>query len=177
MYLWRHFSAVARSIRHSHFSVVARSIRNSIKNGCKNLYLNPKLLQTTFKLNSYLMSISRCGPVTPSIPFFPSINLTKTIKNFFVVLKITEKSLFSSLCPWWELRTIPLSDVTLPLRPGKFVNPNFWQYQPDRSNDEFDCCLEIKSKRTARNSAFTLNLLKLPSNQTHIWRHFLAVTL
>ena len=37
------------------------------------------------------MLISGRGPVTPSTPFFPNINLTKTIKNLPVVSKVTEK--------------------------------------------------------------------------------------
>ena len=59
-------------------------------------------------------------------------------------------------------------DVTFPLWPCKSVNPNFQQYQSDRNINKFNCFLEIQSKMTARISVWTLNTLKLPSNQIHI---------
>ena len=59
----------------------------------KNLCLYPKSFHITLKPNSYLMSISRRGPVNPSTPTFPNINLTKPIKNLLVILKITENLL------------------------------------------------------------------------------------
>ena len=62
-----------------------------IKNDCNNLYLHPKLLKITLKLNSYLASIFRRGPVNPSTPSFPNINLTKTMTNLLIVWKMTEK--------------------------------------------------------------------------------------
>ena len=64
---------------------------NSVRNGNKNPFLLPKHFQFFFKANSCLMSISRLGRVNPSAPTFPNINLRKTINNFLVILKITEK--------------------------------------------------------------------------------------
>ena len=57
-----------------------------------------------------------------------------------------------------------LSDVTFPSWPGKSVIPNFWQYQFYRSNDKFNCCLEVQLKMAARISIFTLIPLNLPAN-------------
>ena len=48
---------------------------------------------------------------------------------------------------------------------GKFVNPNFPQYQSDRNNNKFNCFLEIQSKTTSKISICTLNPLKLSPNQ------------
>ena len=54
-------------------------------NGCKNLYFQefviPKSFNIIFKSNSYLITISCRGPVTP----------LKTIKNLLIVSKITKK--------------------------------------------------------------------------------------
>ena len=61
-----------------------------------------------------------------------------------------------------------LFGVTFSSWPGKFVIPNFRQYQSYRSNDKFNCCLEIKSKMAARVSVCTLNPLNLLANQAHI---------
>ena len=47
------------------------------KKVCESLYLHPKHFKTTFKSDSYLMSISRRGAVTPSAPAFSSNNLKK----------------------------------------------------------------------------------------------------
>ena len=103
----------------------------------------------------------------------------KKITNLLAVSKLTEKGLQSSQLPplylWYELQNISLSDVTFPMWPGKSVNPNFWQYQSDRNNDKFTCCLESQSKMTARISIFTLNSLKLPSSQIQIWCRFPVV--
>ena len=51
---------------------------------------------------------------------------------------------------------------------GKLVNPKLWQYQSDRNNDTFNCCLEVESKMAARISICTLSPLKLHSRQSHI---------
>ena len=51
---------------------------------------------------------------------------------------------------------------------GKSVNPKLWQYQSDRNNNKFNCCLEIESKMSARISICTLSPLKLHSKQIDI---------
>ena len=61
-----------------------------------------------------------------------------------------------------------ISDVTFPLWPGKSVNSNFPQYQSDRNNNKFNCCLEIQSKKAARISICSLNPSKLNSNEIHV---------
>ena len=128
-------------------------IRNSFKNDCNNLYLHFKIFKITLKLNSYLMSISLCNPVNSSTPTFPNTNLTKTIRNLLVISKFTKKFLQQYLFPplylWYDLQTILLSDVTSLLWPGESANLNFPQYQSDRNNDKFICCLPIYSKMNA----------------------------
>ena len=44
-----------------------------------------------------------------------------------------------------------ISDHTFPLWPSKSVNLNFRQYQSDRTNKKFNCCLEIQSEMAAKN--------------------------
>ena len=70
------------------------------------------------------------------------------------------------------LQTKFISDVNFPTWLGKSVNPNFWQYQPNRNNDKFTCSLEIQSNITEIITICTLNPLKVPSNQIHIWYQF-----
>ena len=48
-------------------------------------------------LDSYLMSISRRGPVNPSTPTFGNNNLTETITNLIVAWKFNQKKLQESL--------------------------------------------------------------------------------
>ena len=43
-----------------------------------------------------------------------------------------------------------MSDATFPLWPGKFVNPKFRQYQSNRNNKKFNCCLGIQSEMAVR---------------------------
>ena len=50
----------------------------------------PKVSKIIFKSNLYLMSIFHRGQVTPSSPFFPNTNLTKTIGNLLVVSNVTK---------------------------------------------------------------------------------------
>ena len=70
------------------------------------------------------------------------------------------------------LQTKFISDVNFPPWLGKSVNPNFWQYQPNRNNDKFTCSLEIQSNITEIITICTLNPLKVPLNQIHIWYQF-----
>ena len=58
-------------------------IPNSIKNGCKNLYLHPKSFKITLKPNSYLMSVWRPGPVNPSTHTFCYIDVAQTMAYWF----------------------------------------------------------------------------------------------
>ena len=53
-----------------------------------------------------------------------------------------KKSLFP-LYLWYELQIISLSDVTFLSWPGNSVKLNFLQYQSDRKNDKFACCLDV----------------------------------
>ena len=55
--------------------------------------MHPKFFKINLKPNSYLASVSRCGPVNPSSQTFPNINLTQAMEYFLVVWKITEKGL------------------------------------------------------------------------------------
>ena len=96
----------------------------------------------------YLTSLSRCGLVNTSTPTFPNINLAKTIKN------------------------LPVAKY---VKNGKYVKSNFRQYQSDRINTKFNCCLKIQSKTNARISIYTLNSLTLALNQIHICCHFSVV--
>ena len=50
----------------------------------KNLYLHSKTYNMGLKWNLYLTSLSRCGPVNPSIPTFGNINLTESITNLIL---------------------------------------------------------------------------------------------
>ena len=68
--------------------------------------------------------------------------------------------LFPRLCFWSEMKIIFLSDITFPSWPCKSVNSNFVQYQSDRDNNKFNCCLEIQSKMPARISVCTLKPFK-----------------
>ena len=81
----------------------------------------------------------------------------------------------SSYILWWDVKIIFLSDVTFPTWPSKSVKPNFPQYHSNRNNTKYNYYLEIQSRTAERISIFNLNLLKLFSNQTHIWRQFPVV--
>ena len=52
--------------------------------------LHFKFFKVIFKSDSYLMSLSCFGPVTPSTTNFPDTNHKKAIGNLLVVSKITE---------------------------------------------------------------------------------------
>ena len=83
----------------------------------------------------------------------------------------------TTLIPLWKIKIIFLSDVTFPSWPKKSVNPNFRQCQSDRNNHKFNCWLEIQSKTVARIYFYTINRLKLPPNQIHIWCQRLVVAM
>ena len=76
----------------------------------------------------------------------------------------------SILTPWYRIQIVLLPDITFLSWLSKLINPILQQYQYDRNYGKFNCCLEIQSKLTAIISICTLNPLKLPSNQSHIWR-------
>ena len=63
----------------------------SIKNGCNNFYLHPKNFHKSLKLNSYLLSVSRRGPIIPIKPTFCNINLTQAMTDLLVAWKINKK--------------------------------------------------------------------------------------
>ena len=67
-------------------------LKNSITNDCKNIYLNPKPFQITFKSNSYLISISHRSPVTLLNPFSPNISLTKKKLNIYLLFQVSVKN-------------------------------------------------------------------------------------
>ena len=60
---------------------------------CNILHALRKFFLRNSKSNSYLMSISRRGPVNLSFPTFGNINLTKTITNLLVAWKYNQKLL------------------------------------------------------------------------------------
>ena len=60
---------------------------NSTKNGHKKPYWHPKFFKIIFKSDSYLMLISRRGPVTPSTPTFPNTNNNKQLKIYLLFQK------------------------------------------------------------------------------------------
>ena len=118
------------------------------------------------------MSISRFGPVNPSTPIFPNTNLTKIIKNllFQKPLKNGCNNLYFYPYAFDESKTdfriwrhFPVSWF------GKSINANFPQYESERKNKKFNCCLKTQSETAARISICSLNTLNLPSNQIHIW--------
>ena len=92
--------------------------------------------------------------------------------EFNCYLKIQSKmAVRVSICtlnPFKYLHSKFISDVPFPSLPGKFVNPNFRQYQSDRNNGKFNCCLEIQPKMAAIVSICTLKALKLFSQQIHV---------
>ena len=120
--------------------------------------MHPKSFKITSKSNSSLMSISRRGPVNPSILTFPIINLTKPIKSLLLLRK-SLKNGYNKL--YFLLYTFDMnykaSDVTFSSWPAKSVNPNFQQQQSDRNNAKFNCCLEIQLEIAAIICIFTLN--------------------
>ena len=125
--------------------------------------LNPlKLLSN--QIHICLQFFVRRGPVKPSNPNFLNINLTKRVTNLLVISKFNQNWLqqFSPLYLWHEVEIIFLSGITFLLWLRKSVNPNFWQYQSDRNNEKFNCCLEIQSEIAEIISICTLNPLKLP---------------
>ena len=61
---------------------------NITEKGCNNLYLLPKVFHGSSKSSSYLMPISRRGPINLSTPTFGKINLTGAMTQPF---KITLK--------------------------------------------------------------------------------------
>ena len=71
------------------------TIRNShvvskiTEKGCKNLYLLSKVFHRSSKSNSYLMSISRRGPVNQLTPSVGNISVTEAI--LFVAWKFNQK--------------------------------------------------------------------------------------
>ena len=110
------------------------------------------------------MSIFCRGPVNPSTPTFPKINLTKTMTFNRCFEKHTKMAAIISISTFIPLMWVAdyfLSHITFPSRP-------FRQYQSDRNNEKFDSCLEIQLEMAARISVCTLNPLKLSSNQIYI---------
>ena len=95
---------------------------------------------------------------------------------FQISLKYGCNNLYSQPCTLMrEIKIIFLSDVTFSLCLRKSVNPNFPQYQSDRNNNKFNCCLEIQLKTAAEISIWTLNFFKLLSDQINIWCQFTVV--
>ena len=112
----------------------------------------------------FIFAISSLCPYQPT--------MKQHIKNH---TKIHIKNLYLHSKTLYRLKMKFMSDVTFPSWLGKSVNTNFLQYQFDRNNKKFNCCLEIQSKMTARISICTLNSLKVSSNQIHIWCQFSIV--
>ena len=65
--------------------------------GWNNLYFHPKFFKITSNSNTYLIPVSRRGPVNLSTETFPNINLTQPKWNFFFAWKINPKWLQKSL--------------------------------------------------------------------------------
>ena len=63
-------------------------LRNSTKNDCINLYWHHKPFKITFKSDSYLVSISRRGLVTPSTLFFP-ISISKKQLSIYLLFRMS----------------------------------------------------------------------------------------
>ena len=148
---------------------------NSIKNGCKNLYLHSKSFKITFKSNSYQRSISCRGLVTLSTTFFPNINLTKKIEIYLLFQNHRKMATIISISTVMPLMRKLFSYLTS-LSPRGLVNPSTPTFGSiNLTENKFNCCLEIQSKMAARISICTLNPLKLHSNQIHIWCQFSVV--
>ena len=71
------------------------SERNNNKlNCCLEIQSKMAARISVFTLHPFTITFkpsSSRGPVYPSIPTFPNVNLTKIIKNLLVILKINEK--------------------------------------------------------------------------------------
>ena len=65
--------------------------------GCNNLHLLLKAFRINSKSNSYLMSISCCGPVNLSTPTC-NINITETMTNLLAAWKLNQKLLNNTFC-------------------------------------------------------------------------------
>ena len=105
-------------------------LENWIKNCWINLYLRSNSFKSTFKPNSCLISISRCGLVNSSTHTFANINLIKTManllgmrleKDIITARKMTVIISISNLIPLIWVKIIFLSDLTFPLWRGKFL--------------------------------------------------------
>ena len=59
--------------------------------GYNNLYLLTKVFHKSSKSNSYLMPISRRGPVNLSTPTFDNISLTEAMTNLLAVWKFDQR--------------------------------------------------------------------------------------
>ena len=107
------------------------------------------------------MSICRRGPVNLSIPTFPNINLTKTITTHLLFGKSLKndcnKFYFHPFTFNMSCKSFSYLKSLSRRSPGKFINPNFRQYQSDKSNDKFTCCLQIPVKMAKIMSICTLN--------------------
>ena len=104
---------------------------NTIKNCWKNRYLQPKSFKSTFKTNSYLMSISRRDPLNPSTPIFGNISLIETMTNLVVAWKFNQKWLNESLFATKSFETALKSNSYLtsifrhgPVNPSNTTFPN-----------------------------------------------------
>ena len=126
---------------------VTETMGNPIKNGCKNLYLQPKVFKTTLKPNSYLPLNFRCSLWNPSSPTF--LNITKTMTNLSVVKKISEKgcNALSLLSLVFHRNSNSNSHLMSISHRSKSVNPSSSQYQPDTGNVKFSFRAEAMTNR------------------------------
>ena len=103
----RHFAVVAQEIFRSStvntsttvfpYINLAKTMTNLLavwkitEKGWNNLCLLPKVFHRSSKSNSYLMSISRRGPVNLPIPIFGNISFTEAMKNLLFTKKFNQK--------------------------------------------------------------------------------------
>ena len=101
---WCHFFFLVQKIRQTQLSAVPvwqkqwqfyLLLGKSIRYDCNNLYLHNKPFKITMKPNWYLTSVFPCGLVKLWTLTFTNINLTKAVRNLYVVCHCKEAAIIS----------------------------------------------------------------------------------
>ena len=101
---WCHFFFLVQKTRQTQLSSVSvwqkqrqfyLLLGKSIRYDCNNLYLHNKPFKITMKPNWYLTSVFPCGLVKLWTLTFTNINLTKAVRNLYVVCHCKEAAIIS----------------------------------------------------------------------------------